>query len=199
MDARGKRVHDGRRVSTRPGMSEITISMIRSRPVAAAAIAIAAVGAATILGAWFFQYALGLKPCPLCLEQRYAYYFVIPLAVMVLLGDEVGASRKVLLAALVAIALGMMWNAGLGVYHSGVEWKWWPGPQECAGTLDDLGSAGGLLEKLQSITVVRCDEAAWRFLGLSLAGYNALISLALAGVAAWAAALEWQRLRSRNF
>ncbi|HEY6602152.1 MAG TPA: disulfide bond formation protein B, partial [Xanthobacteraceae bacterium] len=47
-------------------MSEITISMVRSRPVAAAAIAIAAVGAATILGAWFFQYALGLKPCPLC-------------------------------------------------------------------------------------------------------------------------------------
>jgi disulfide bond formation protein DsbB len=175
-------------------MSEITISMIRSRPVAAAAIAIIAVGAATILGAWFFQYALGLKPCPLCLEQRYAYYFAIPLAVMVLLGDEVGASRKVLLAALVAIALGMLWNAGLGVYHSGVEWKWWPGPQECAGTLDDLGAAGGLLNKLQSITVVRCDEAAWRFLGLSLAGYNALISLALAGIAAWAAAMEWQRL-----
>src|SRR5439155_569511 len=64
------------------GMSEITIRMIRSRPVAAAAIAIAAVGAATILGAWFFQYALGLRPCPLCLEQRYAYYFAIPLAVV---------------------------------------------------------------------------------------------------------------------
>jgi disulfide bond formation protein DsbB len=93
----------------------------------------------------------------------------------------------------------MLWNAGLGVYHSGVEWKWWQGPQECAGTLDDLGAAGGLLNKLQSITVVRCDEAAWRFLGLSLAGYNVLISLALAGVAAWAAAMEWQRLRSRNF
>jgi disulfide bond formation protein DsbB len=180
-------------------MSEITISMVRSRPVAAAAIAIAVVGAATILGAWFFQYALGLKPCPLCLEQRYAYYFTIPLAVMVLLGDEVGASRKVLLAALVAIALGMLWNAGLGVYHSGVEWKWWQGPQECADTLDDLGSAGGLLNKLQSITVVRCDEAAWRFLGLSLAGYNVLISLALAAIAAWAAAMEWQRLRSRKF
>jgi disulfide bond formation protein DsbB len=180
-------------------MSEITTSMIRSRPVSSAAIAIAVVGAVTILGAWFFQYGLGLKPCPLCLEQRYAYYFAIPLAVMVALGDHAGASRKVLLAALVAIALGMLWNAGLGVYHSGVEWKWWQGPQECAGTLDDLGSAGGLLNKLQSITVVRCDEAPWRFLGLSLAGYNALISLALAGIAAWASALEWQRLRSRNF
>ena len=66
---------------------------------------------------------------------------------MVLLGDQVGASRKVLIAALVAIALGMLWNAGLGVYHAGVEWKLWAGPQECSGALDDLGSAGGLLEQ----------------------------------------------------
>ena len=173
-------------------MTEITTSTIRARPVASAAIAIAVVGAVTILGAWYFQYGLGLKPCPLCLEQRYAYYFAIPLAVMVALGDQVGASRKVLVAALVAIALGMLWNAGLGVFHSGVEWKWWPGPQECSGALEGLGSAGGLLKQLQSITVVRCDEAAWRFLGLSLAGYNALISLALAATAAWAAAMEWR-------
>ena len=159
-------------------MSEVTISMIRARPVASAAIAIAVVGAATVLGAWLFQYGLGLKPCPLCLEQRYAYYFAIPLAVMVLLGDHVGASRKVLLAALIAITLGMLYNAGLGVYHSGIEWKWWAGPQECSGSLDDLAAPGGLLERLQSISVVRCDEAAWRFLGLSLAGYNALIYLA---------------------
>jgi len=180
-------------------MSDVTINMIRERPVTSAAAAIAAVGAATILGAWIFQYGFGLKPCPLCLEQRYAYYFAIPLAIMVLLGDQVGASRKVLLAALLAIALGMAWNTGLGVYHAGVEWKWWAGPQECSGALEDLGSAGGLLNKLQSITVVRCDDAAWRFLGLSLAGYNALISLALAAVAAWAALLEWRQMRSSNF
>jgi disulfide bond formation protein DsbB len=180
-------------------MSDMTINTIRERPVASAAVAITAVGAATLLGALIFQDGFGLKPCPLCLEQRYAYYFAIPLAVMVLLGDQVGASRKVLLAALVAIALGMLWNAGLGVYHAGVEWKWWAGPQECSGALEDLGSAGGLLNKLQSISVVRCDEAAWRFLGLSLAGYNALISLALATVAAWAAMLEWRRLRASNF
>jgi disulfide bond formation protein DsbB len=185
--------------TTRAGMSEMTIRMIRERPVASAAAAIAAVGAGAILGAWIFQYGFGLKPCPLCLEQRYAYYFAIPLAVMVMLGDQVGASRKVLLAALVAIALGMAWNAGLGVYHAGVEWKWWAGPQECSGALEDLGSAGGLLNKLQSISVVRCDDAAWRFLGLSLAGYNALISLALAAVAAWASMLEWRQLRAGNF
>jgi disulfide bond formation protein DsbB len=173
-------------------MADIAADVVRSRPVAAAAAAIVVVGAATIAGAWFFQFGLGLRPCPLCLEQRYAYYFAIPLAAMVLLGDQAGASRKVLLAALAAIALLMLWNAGLGVYHSGVEWKWWEGPQTCGGALGDLGTAGGLLEKLQTVDVVRCDEAPWRFLGLSLAGYNAFISLALAAIAGWGAAMEWR-------
>jgi disulfide bond formation protein DsbB len=158
---------------------------VRARPIAAAAILIAVVGAATILGAWFFQLGLGLKPCPLCLEQRYPYYFAIPLAVLVLLGVSAGASRKVLLAALFVIAAGMLWNAGLAGYHAGIEWKWWPGPQDCSGPIDNLGSANDLLRQLESISVVRCDEAAWRFLGLSLAGYNVLISLALAAVAIW--------------
>jgi disulfide bond formation protein DsbB len=90
-----------------------------------------------------------------------------------------------MLAALFVIVLGMLWNTGLGVYHAGVEWKWWQGPQDCSGTLQGLGSTSDLLNQLQSISVVRCDEAAWRFLGLSLAGYNVLISLALAGIAAW--------------
>jgi disulfide bond formation protein DsbB len=176
----------------------MTISMLRERPVAATATTVATLGAVTILGAWYFEHGLGLKPCPLCLEQRYAYYFAIPLALMVALGDRVGASRKVLMAALAAIAAGMLWNAGLGVFHSGVEWKWWPGPQECAGSLDSLGSAGGLARRLETMSVVRCDEAPWRFLGLSLAGYNALISLALALVAAWGAAMEWRTRAPRS-
>jgi disulfide bond formation protein DsbB len=159
-------------------------NLARATPIAAAALVIAGASAATILGAWFFQYGLGLKPCPLCLEQRYAYYFAIPLAAMVLLGTTVGAKRKVLLAALFAIAAGMLWNAALGTYHAGVEWKLWAGPTECSGELGGIGSATDLLNQLQSISVVRCDEAAWRFLGLSLAGYNVLISLALAAVAA---------------
>jgi disulfide bond formation protein DsbB len=173
-------------------MAHSTDSMMASRPILAAAVAVAVVGAATILGAWFFQYGLGINPCPLCLEQRYAYYFAVPLAAMVALGEHAGASRKVLLGALIAIAAGMLWNAGLGVYHSGVEWQWWPGPQECSGALGGLGAAGSLADALKSMRVVRCDEAAWRFLGLSLAGYNALISLALAVIAAWAVVVEWR-------
>jgi disulfide bond formation protein DsbB len=159
----------------------------RTRPIVASATVIAIAGALTILGAWFFQYGLGLKPCPLCLEQRYPYYFAIPLAVLVLMGESVGSSRKVLIAALIAITAGMLWNAGLGAYHAGIEWKLWAGPRDCSGTLDSLGSAGSLLDELKTMSPVRCDEAAWRFLGISLAGYNMLISLALAAIAGWGA------------
>ena len=75
----------------------------------------------------------------------------------------------------------MLWNAGLAAYHAGVEWKWWAGPQDCCGRARaDLGPPADLLKQLGRSRVVRCDEAAWRFLGLSLAGYNVLISLALA-------------------
>src|SRR4030081_2537530 len=133
--------------------------LLQARPIAAAAITVAIGGSATILGAWFFQYVLGYMPCPLCLEQRYAFYFGIPLAVMVVLGEKVGASRKVLLLALFAIMAGMIWNTGLSAFHAGVEWKWWAGPRDCSGPLDSLG-AGSLLQDLQSIHIARCDDAA---------------------------------------
>src|SRR5262245_57266392 len=84
-------------------------NLAQTNPIGAAALVIMVVSAAAILGAWFFQYGLGLKPCPLCLEQRYPYYFAIPLAAMVVLGTTVGAKRRVLLAALLAIMLGMLW------------------------------------------------------------------------------------------
>jgi disulfide bond formation protein DsbB len=166
-------------------MPQSFASHLQARPIAAAAMVVAIGGTATILGAWFFQYVLGYMPCPLCLEQRYAYYFGVPLAVLVLLGESVGSSRKVLLLALFAIMAGMIWNTGLSAFHAGVEWKWWPGPRDCSGPLDSLGGAGGLLRQLQSIHVARCDEAAWTFLGLSLAGYDVLISAALAAAAGW--------------
>jgi disulfide bond formation protein DsbB len=166
--------------------------LARGEPIASAAVAIAVIGLATIAGFFFFQHVLGYPPCPLCYEQRYAYYFAVPLSAMILLGLSVGSSRKVLLAALLAIAAAMLWNAGLGVYHSGVEWHWWAGPQDCSGPLTDFSAGGGLLQRLQQVRIVRCDEAPWRFLGLSLAGYNVLISLALAGIAAWGACAGWK-------
>jgi disulfide bond formation protein DsbB len=151
-------------------------------------MAIAAVGMLTIAGFLYFQFVLGYPPCPLCLEQRIAYYVAVPLAALILLGLSVGSSRKVLILAMAAIAVAMLYNAGLGVYHSGVEWHWWPGPQDCSGATPNFSAGGSLLEQINKTRVVRCDEAAWRFLGLSLAGYNVLVSLAIAAIAAWGAA-----------
>ena len=83
------------------------------------------------------------------------------------------------------LLLAALANAWLGAYHAGVEWKFWQGPTDCSGPVVDLGSAGKLLERLDTVKVIRCDEVQWRFLGLSLAGYNVLISLLMAAIAAW--------------
>ena len=138
---------------------------------------------ATLAGAWFFELAIGLKPCPLCLEQRYAYYLVLPLAALVAYGAGHGAARRMLAVGFAVIALAMLANAALGIYHAGAEWGFWAGPADCSGPMIDLRS-GSLLERLEKVKVVRCDEVQWRFLGLSLAGYNVLISLGIVAVAA---------------
>src|ERR1700682_3347584 len=158
-----------------------------TNPALTAALAIAIIAAATLAGAWFFQLVLDIRPCPLCLEQRYAYYLAIPLGALVAFAAAKDAPRAVLLAGLGILALAALANAGLGAYHAGVEWKFWQGPTDCTGPIGDLGSAGSLLERLDSVKVIRCDEVQWRFLGLSLAGYNVLISLLMAAIAAWGA------------
>jgi disulfide bond formation protein DsbB len=155
------------------------------RPALVAALAIAAVAAATLAGAWFFQLVLDIQPCPLCLEQRYAYYLAVPLAIVVAISAARDAPRALPVAGLLLLAAAALGNAGLGGYHAGVEWGLWQGPTDCTGTIGGLGSAGSLLDRLDSVKVVRCDEVQWRFLGLSLAGYNVLISLLMAALAAW--------------
>jgi disulfide bond formation protein DsbB len=155
---------------------------------ALAATVATGVAAATILGAYFFQYVLHYQPCPLCLDQRIPYYVAIPVAAAVAIAAHAGVSRWLLAAGLIVVGVAMLIGAGLGVYHSGVEWKWWAGPSDCSGPLSNFGSAGSLLQTIETTRVVRCDEAAWRLFGLSLAGYNVLISLAVAAVALWGAA-----------
>jgi disulfide bond formation protein DsbB len=157
------------------------------RSAVTAALTVAIVGAATIAGAYVFQYGFGLAPCPLCLEQRIPYYVAIPLAALIAFAAARGLPRRVTAVALVVLALVLLTNTGLGIYHAGVEWHWWAGPQDCSGAGFAGGSAGNLLQQMRTTSVVRCDEAAWRFLGLSLAGYNVLITLALAAVALWGA------------
>jgi disulfide bond formation protein DsbB len=154
-------------------------------PARVAALAITAVAALTLAGAWFFQLVLDIRPCPLCLEQRYAYYLAVPLGGLVAWAALRGAPRGVLVAGLALLALAALANAWLGGYHAGVEWGLWQGPTECSGPVLDLGKAGSLFDNLDKVKVIRCDEVQWRFLGLSLAGYNVLISLSMAVIAAW--------------
>jgi len=150
-----------------------------------ASLAIMAIAAATLAGAWFFQLVLEILPCPMCLEQRYAYYFEVPFAALVAIAAARGAPRGVVLAGLAILALAALSNVAFGTYHAGVEWKFWQGPTDCSGPVINLGNAADLLAKLDTVKVVRCDEVQWRFLGLSLAGYNVLISLLMAAIAAW--------------
>ncbi|RTL54109.1 MAG: disulfide bond formation protein B [Bradyrhizobiaceae bacterium] len=148
-----------------------------------AAAAVAVIAAATIAGAWFFQLVLDIRPCPLCLEQRYAYYFAIPFAVLLAIAIARRAPRGLLIAGFAILALAALANAWLGTYHAGVEWGWWKGPSDCTGPLTDFGDPRNLFNSLKTVKIIRCDDVQWRFLGLSLAGYNALISLLMAAIA----------------
>ncbi len=143
-----------------------------------AAFAVFIVALLTIVGAWIFQWA-GYSPCPLCLLQRWPYYAAIPLAALTFYA----ATRGLAVArwGLALLALIMLGSGVFGIYHSGIEWGWWPGPTTCSGTI----STDVLLPDLNNDPVITCEQAALRIFGLSLAGWNAVISLALAGLA-WA-------------
>jgi disulfide bond formation protein DsbB len=158
---------------------------IAENPALLAALAITLIAAATLAGAWFFELVLDIRPCPLCLEQRYAYYLAVPLGALTALAASKHERRQLLMAGFTILLVAALGNAWLGGYHAGVEWKFWPGPTECSGPIGNLGSTGNLLERLDTVKVIRCDEVQWRFLGLSLAGYNVLISLSMAAIALW--------------
>jgi disulfide bond formation protein DsbB len=137
----------------------------------------------TILTAHAFEQFGGYAPCPLCLQERYAYYFAVPAALVAFFaarGERFGFTRLVL----ILIAIGFLLNAALGIYHAGAEWKLWPGPETCAGGFDLNWGKEGIVET----PVIRCDEAPWHFLGLSFAGWNAVVSAGLALIAAYGAA-----------
>ena len=163
-------------VTTHNGQTELSLST--------AALIMAGVSFATLAGAWAFQY-FGYPPCSLCLEERIPYYAAVTSGLLA----AFLANRNPRIAALIvaALALGFLYNAGLSIYHAGAEWHFWPGPDTCTGN-GDLLKPGSLSKALQHNQAVRCDEAAIRIFGVSLAGFNVLISGALAalgGFAAW--------------
>lgn len=130
-----------------------------------------------IAGAWWSQLVWHLVPCKLCLEQRLPHYAAIGLAAAAAL---VARTRSLQLAALAGFALLFAWSTGLGSYHAGVEWGWFLGPNDCGGGAPlAAGGVQDFMKQLQTTRVVSCTEAAWRFLGISLAGWNALISFGL--------------------
>jgi disulfide bond formation protein DsbB len=137
------------------------------------------VALAAIAAAWGFERFGGYIPCDLCLKQRWAYYFAVPLSALLLRPAADG--RQLARWGLVVLAVAMAGNALLGIYHSGVEWHWWAGPQVCS----TGGGLSGGLPNLDTARVIRCDEAQWRFLGLSFAGWNVVVSLALVALCLW--------------
>ena len=157
---------------------------VRSRPallVDPAAALIAAVCALTIATVWILQ-ARGYNPCELCLKERVPFYAGLPLAAALALVAP-RASRAVALVGFTLLVFVFAAGAALGAYHAGVEWKLWAGPTGCSGAAVAPADVGDFLKQLNSVTVVRCDEAALQVLGLSLAAWNALLSAALAIVA----------------
>jgi disulfide bond formation protein DsbB len=146
--------------------------------------------AAAILTALGSQHLGGLQPCELCLEQRYAYYAGVPLLFFALVTLSAGHVRTAVFL-FVLVSLAFMGNTALGVYHAGVEWQFWPGPAACTGSQQLTTNAGNLLDALQQTNVVRCDQAAWRMFGLSMAGWNAIASLLIAFLALRAANEAW--------
>jgi len=128
---------------------------------------------AMLLGAFAFQYIGGMAPCALCLWQRW------PHAAAVLIGAlslRIAGPVLPLLGALSALT-----TAGIGVFHVGVEQKWWQGLASCtAGSIEGISTADLLNPNVNVGAVVRCDEIAWSMLGISMPGWNVVISVGLA-------------------
>lgn len=165
--------------------------MTKTRPLDKLATAVAfALGLAAILGALGSQVFGGLQPCELCLEQRLPYYWGLPiLALVLILWNRL--PLPVWYLAMTIVAALFAWGAWLGGYHSGVEWGFWPGPTACTGVGNALSM--DMLNDLQP--VIGCDVVQFRFLGISLAGYNALISLAIVALLVSAMVFQWRRSR----
>jgi disulfide bond formation protein DsbB len=155
-----------------------------SRTYAAYAAALTLGMVATVGGALGFQHIGGYIPCALCLLQRDPYYYGIPVGIAAVLAASFRLPAWTVRSLLVVIGVLMLVGAGMGVYHSGVEWGFWEGPATCATSVTGTATnAGSLLDDLNAFHGPSCTEASLRVLGLSFAGWNVIASLILAAVA----------------
>ncbi len=161
----------------------------------AAALLLAA-SAALLAGALAFQYWGGLQPCVLCLWQRYAHIGVMAFATLAL----VAGRTQIGTVLLVGSGLAALTGAGIAGFHVGVEQHWWQGTAECGSAMGPAATVEELRARLLAQPVVRCDEIAWSLFGVSMAGYNFVLSLALAAFAFAAAARNGagRRLEARR-
>ena len=120
-------------------------------------------------GALGSQYLGGLVPCEMCMWQRYPHYAAIVAAALAILLRRTPLSLPLTILAGVLILV----SGGIGGFHAGVEYKWWLGPQHCTGT---VAAGADFLKRLLAAPVIRCDEPQWTLFGISLAGFNFLIS-----------------------
>jgi disulfide bond formation protein DsbB len=130
-----------------------------------------------------------LPPCELCLRQREAYWIALPVTAGALLVDRSERARALVPWLGAAMALAFAYGLGWATYHAGVEWRLWPGPSACSGAGAKASTAAlAALLQGQKVSAPHCDVAPWRFLWLSMAGWNALISAKLmVWSAVWAA------------
>lgn len=162
------------------------VSVAKQRRLASGAVGLALLvtaGAAVTIGTvWGFQRA-GYTPCELCLLERNPFYASVPLGLATALAARTGrlGAARALFALLAVVFLG---SAALAAYHAGVEWKIWAGPTGCSGAVQAVPSVDDFFKALNTVKVVRCDEATLRVFGFSLAGWNMFVSLFLAVVAA---------------
>ena len=166
----------------------------KSRPLDKITAGIAFVlGLATIAGAWGSQLIGGLVPCELCLEQRLAYYWGLPLLLLVLLTWNKLPLTVWYLAMAIVTAI-FLWGTYMGGFHAGVEWGFWPGPTACTGVGDPMDFSS--LSNMNDAHVIGCDVVQFRFLGISLAGYNALISAGIVVLLLISIGFQWRRNRA---
>lgn len=147
-----------------------------------AAILLMLGSAAMLLGALFFQEVMNLPPCPLCIYQRVPYIVVIGLSVPAILLRGIPALIMLWLS-----ALALFVNAGIAGFHVGVEKGWWEGLGECSGNFNENMTIEELRAAVLGAPIVRCTDVSWSLLGISMAGYNMVIALAMAIFAALAA------------
>ena len=133
-------------------------------------------------GAFAFQHLGGLDPCVLCIYQRWAWAAVIAASVLALAFARNGAAARILL---VLTALAMLIGAGLAGFHVGVEQHWWAGTSECSGITGKAQTVEELKRQLFATPVTRCDEVAWSLAGISMAGWNLILSLTGAVLLIW--------------